>query len=77
KFVTGYLMKTDSLQTDGVTAQKKSPFDPCPQGWRVPDTFYASMHATLPKLSNFYSYWALSSGNNPWYYNGYQASGAG
>ncbi|CAF0915983.1 unnamed protein product [Adineta ricciae] len=56
---------------------EKSPFDPCPQGWRIPDTFYASMHATLPKLSNFYSYWALSSGNNPWYYNGYQASGTG
>ncbi|CAF4962300.1 unnamed protein product, partial [Rotaria socialis] len=56
---------------------EKSPFDPCPEGWRIPDAFYAHMHGTLPPLSNFYSYWPLSHGSNPWYYNGYQASGTG
>ena len=56
---------------------EKSPFDPCPEGWRIPDTFYANMHSTLPQLGNFYSYWPLSQGNNPWYYNGYQAAGTG
>ncbi|UJR12429.1 hypothetical protein I4U23_016605 [Adineta vaga] len=56
---------------------EKSPFDPCPEGWRVPDTFGSSMHSTEPLLNNFYSHWSFSHGNNPWYYNGYQASGAG
>ncbi|CAM4935516.1 unnamed protein product [Rotaria socialis] len=56
---------------------EKSPFDPCPEGWRIPDAFYANMHTTLPPSSNFYSHWPLSHGNNPWYYNGYQASGTG
>ena len=56
---------------------EKSPFDPCPEGWRIPDTFRADTHVTLPNLGNFYSYWPLSHGNNPWYYNGYQASGTG
>ena len=56
---------------------EKSPFDPCPEGWRIPDAFRADTHVTLPKLGNFYSYWPLSHGNNPWYYNGYQASGTG
>ena len=58
-------------------ATEKSPFDPCPEGWRIPDTFGTPTHSTLPQLGNFYSYWPLSSGNNPWYYNGYQASGTG
>jgi hypothetical protein len=56
---------------------EKSPFDPCPEGWRVPDTFGSSMHSTMPLLNNFYSHWSFSQGNNPWYYNGYQASGTG
>ncbi|QOW11332.1 T9SS type A sorting domain-containing protein [Kaistella flava (ex Peng et al. 2021)] len=37
---------------------KKSPFDPCPEGWRVPDV----------TLTNLYM---GSKGNSPWY-NGYQ-----
>ncbi|HBV16941.1 T9SS type A sorting domain-containing protein [Chryseobacterium carnipullorum] len=52
----------------------KSPFDPCPEGWRVPDTFSAAVYSTMPQLSNFYNYWSFSHGNNPWYYNGYQTS---
>lgn len=39
-------------------ADKKSPFDPCPEGWRVPDV----------TLTNLYS---GSKGSSPWY-NGYQ-----
>ncbi len=39
-------------------AEGKSPFDPCPQGWRVPDV----------SLTNLYT---GSKGNSPWY-NGYQ-----
>lgn len=35
-------------------ADKKSPFDPCPEGWRVPDV----------TLTNLY---AGSKGNSPWY----------
>ncbi len=37
---------------------KKSPFDPCPQGWRVPDTFTVSLYSG-------------SKGNSP-FYNGYK-----
>ena len=37
---------------------KKSPFDPCPEGWRVPDVSFTNLYTG-------------SKGNSPWY-NGYQ-----
>ena len=37
---------------------KKSPFDPCPEGWRVPDVTFTNLYTG-------------SKGNSPWY-NGYQ-----
>lgn len=37
---------------------KKSPFDPCPEGWRVPDVFGSTLYSG-------------SKGNSP-FYNGYQ-----
>ncbi|WHF50560.1 T9SS type A sorting domain-containing protein [Chryseobacterium gotjawalense] len=44
-------------------ADKKSPFDPCPEGWRVPDV----------TLTNLYT---GSKGNSPWF-NGYQKDAYG
>ncbi len=38
-------------------AAQKSPFDPCPSGWRVPDVSYTNLYSG-------------SKGNSPWY-NGY------
>ena len=37
---------------------KKSPFDPCPEGWRVPDVTYTNLYSG-------------SKGSSPWY-NGYK-----
>lgn len=54
-------------------ATEKSPYDPCPDGWRIPDTFGASTYSAEPDLAgDFYTQWSFSNGNNPWYYNGYQ-----
>ena len=39
-------------------ADIKSPFDPCPEGWRVPDVSFTNLYTG-------------SKGNSPWY-NGYQ-----
>lgn len=39
-------------------ADKKSPFDPCPEGWRVPDVTFTNLYTG-------------SKGNSPWY-NGYK-----
>lgn len=39
-------------------ADKKSPFDPCPEGWRVPDVSFTYLYTG-------------SKGNSPWY-NGYR-----
>ena len=39
-------------------ADKKSPFDPCPEGWRVPDVTFTNLYTG-------------SKGNSPWY-NGYR-----
>ena len=39
-------------------ADKKSPYDPCPEGWRVPDVSFTNLYTG-------------SKGNSPWY-NGYQ-----
>jgi len=56
-------------------ATEKSPYDPCPEGWRIPDTFAASTHSVEPDLgTEFYTKWSFSHGNNPWYYNGYQGN---
>ncbi|RZM10374.1 MAG: hypothetical protein EOO88_48250, partial [Pedobacter sp.] len=49
-------------------AAEKSPYDPCPSGWRVPDT----SHATLFAAGNNGSY---AKGTSPWFYNGYNTSG--
>ena len=39
-------------------ADKKSPFDPCPEGWRIPDVSFTNLFSG-------------SKGNSPWY-NGYK-----
>lgn len=39
-------------------ADKKSPFDPCPEGWRIPDVTFSNLYTG-------------SKGNSPWY-NGYK-----
>jgi hypothetical protein len=44
-------------------ADKKSPFDPCPEGWRVPDVSYTNLYTG-------------SKGNSPWY-NGYHVDAYG
>ncbi len=46
-------------------ATEKSPYDPCPAGWRIPD---------LHKISNsginlFDGYLGYAKGNSPWFYN--------
>lgn len=43
---------------------EKSPYDPCPAGWRIPDGFSAGS-----KQDN-----EFTKGINPWFYNGYQVS---
>ena len=42
---------------------KKSPFDPCPEGWRVPDVSFTNLYTG-------------SKGNSPWY-NGYHVDAYG
>ena len=44
-------------------ADKKSPFDPCPEGWRVPDVSFTHLYTG-------------SKGNSPWY-NGYRTDAYG
>lgn len=48
-------------------ATEKSPYDPCPGGWRVPDTANANLFAA----GNNGSY---SKGSSPWFYNGYNTA---
>lgn len=48
-------------------AKEKSPFDPCPAGWRMPDLQGVAMSGF--NISGKYAYLALASGNNPWFYN--------
>ena len=43
-------------------ATEKSPYDPCPLGWRVPDTSFANL-------------WNGAKGNSPWFYNGVNTNG--
>ncbi|SEQ78681.1 T9SS type A sorting domain-containing protein [Epilithonimonas lactis] len=49
-------------------ATEKSVYDPCPGGWRVPDTANANLFAA----GNNGSY---AKGSSPWFYNGYNTSG--
>lgn len=42
---------------------EKSPYDPCPAGWRVPDTSFTSMINGYDK------------GTSPWFYNNYKKNG--
>ncbi|TGN27154.1 PKD domain-containing protein [Empedobacter tilapiae] len=46
---------------------EKSPYDPCPEGWRVPDTTKANLFAGGPKGS-------YAKGSSPWFYNGYNTN---
>ncbi len=48
-------------------AEAKSVYDPCPAGWRVPDTANANLFAA----GNNGSY---AKGSSPWFYNGYNTS---
>ncbi|GAA5090953.1 hypothetical protein GCM10023210_17810 [Chryseobacterium ginsengisoli] len=48
-------------------ATEKSPYDPCPSGWRVPDTSSAALFAGGPNGS-------YAKGTSPWFYNGYNTS---
>ncbi|MCD9856814.1 T9SS type A sorting domain-containing protein [Epilithonimonas sp. JDS] len=48
-------------------ATEKSAYDPCPGGWRVPDTANANLFAA----GNNGSY---AKGSSPWFYNGYNTN---
>ncbi|WP_312766225.1 T9SS type A sorting domain-containing protein [Epilithonimonas sp.] len=48
-------------------AAEKSVYDPCPAGWRVPDTANANLFAA----GNNGSY---AKGSSPWFYNGYNTN---
>ncbi len=48
-------------------ATEKSAYDPCPAGWRVPDTANANLFAA----GNNGSY---AKGSSPWFYNGYNTT---
>lgn len=45
-------------------ADEKSPYDPCPSGWRVPDISVTSMVNGADK------------GSSPWFYNNYKKNGS-
>ncbi|GAA5093143.1 hypothetical protein GCM10023210_23070 [Chryseobacterium ginsengisoli] len=46
-------------------ATEKSPYDPCPEGWRIPDV----QGATVAGGNIFDGYLSYAKGNNPWFYN--------
>lgn len=46
---------------------EKSPYDPCPSGWRVPDTSGTNLFAGGPLGS-------YAKGTSPWFYNGYNTT---
>ncbi len=48
-------------------ATEKSAYDPCPEGWRVPDTANANLVAALNNVS-------YAKGSSPWFYNGYNTT---
>ncbi|WP_312766687.1 T9SS type A sorting domain-containing protein [Epilithonimonas sp.] len=68
-----YLYQTDATKLDWISdengnmqerwghATEKSPYDPCPAGWRIVDLHSLSLGAVLGNL--------ISKGNTPWFYN--------
>ncbi len=48
-------------------ADKKSPFDPCPNGWRVPDVSFTFLHTNTIQLGS--SIFSGAIGTSPWYRN--------
>ncbi|MGG5209011.1 T9SS type A sorting domain-containing protein [Chryseobacterium sp. MIQD13] len=46
-------------------AVEKSPYDPCPEGWRIPDT----MISAIDGVNLFDGYHSYTKGNTPWFYN--------
>lgn len=46
-------------------ATEKSPYDPCPEGWRIPDL----MMNLVDGVNLFDGYLSYSKGNTPWFYN--------
>jgi len=46
-------------------ATEKSPYDPCPEGWRIPDT----MMNAIDGVNLFDGYLSYTKGNTPWFYN--------
>lgn len=46
-------------------ATEKSPYDPCPEGWRIPDV----QGATVAGGNIYDGYLSYAKGNNPWFYN--------
>lgn len=44
-------------------ATEKSPFDPCPEGWRVPDLSFSTLLSGYEK------------GTSPWFFNNYKKNG--
>jgi hypothetical protein len=51
----------------------KSVYDPCPEGWRVPDVLSAEADASVRKLNANTN--AAPRGNSPWYYGDYTGGG--
>ncbi|AZA52399.1 T9SS type A sorting domain-containing protein [Chryseobacterium sp. G0201] len=50
-------------------ATEKSPYDPCPEGWRIPDMSFATIFGAGPTSS-------YAKGSSPWFYNGYNTTSA-
>lgn len=46
-------------------ATEKSPFDPCPEGYRIPDLMFNAVDG----VNLFDGYLSYSKGNTPWFYN--------
>ncbi|MCT2407844.1 T9SS type A sorting domain-containing protein [Chryseobacterium antibioticum] len=46
-------------------ATEKSPYDPCPQGWRIPDM----MMNIIDGVNLYDGYHSYTKGNTPWFYN--------
>ncbi|MFC6267001.1 T9SS type A sorting domain-containing protein [Frigoriflavimonas asaccharolytica] len=55
--------KSNSFQERWGHGEKKSPFDPCPQGWRIPDVSFAYLTGNTNELIDDGQY-----GNSPWYF---------
>lgn len=46
-------------------AEEKSPYDPCPAGWRIPDL----QGTAVDGVNIFDGYLSYAKGNTPWFYN--------